>query len=967
MAGGFRRLLESLLLLSDERKREADAQRANAQRANAQRADTQRANAQGANAQKAGGGGVGHGGPEGHDEPGGFVPPRKLILWGWDERLNPSFAIFYSDSQSRGAGGEDAAARQASYSSFAVFKGRGGHFPAFEAVSIVPGYRTSPDRMYYKRDAAWHHRSETKALENFKNLREPITLAGAMTYGSYVRIIKSKGIRFDGFKLANTPDEVLKLPPPLASHRDAIVAMLSNPGIYMRKKSMREIICSQPPEELYRYLLNIGSTELVAGLFLELGLQKNGILAQEARRFIVSDQKWGSENYISGVKRCAAIYVDMFDASVRDSKIELIRKRFPEMDLHVMNITKNEQPEKIPTNGAEYEKCAQRGLLAPYYYTYDPKQRKSVKNKRENLYQVNYYSDGTSLNIIRLKSTIQEAEMHELADVIGKIAYYLDAPRLTYWFKGNSNTKGLQYFRRYLRRVMDAWAQNDEEKYVEAMKTLFLSYGEDDFLCKFKGNFQFNEYIKRYLYDRFDWKAPPANWSNWKPREDWMRSDQLLKQEGRYEYKPEIWDRHLDAAVEIAANAKIDVIAKAFTHILNDVSNRERLMSSLTIEQIVQLSASRYKPLSDLFIGMLLDRLEHQVQFDTALLAIMLQSESENMRESALRYAERILAMEGQDYSRFIIELAEIAQQLQAAWPESFKDLMERSLEKLSLLTLDEKAALMQKAWSALSDSTVSGDTRAFLMQMVFAPSLDDLKAILKTADFSPYMLKCESAAALLLAIRNGDIPADGAIGDILEKGTAKMLKTLVDVIEGSRDRLLPRLATILLLLESDIDSLNRIAQETISGLAGEQQEKMLALAIDSPIPKACAYGLEKLKECYDDIGQMIPRPLIAQMLEHNAPEVKSYISDKVNAIIEHPQNCDPDIFVYYVKTLLFLPNKVSKSKNRVYGILPLFIEQYADRRPELEDMLLDLGGSNIILDSERALVTLARIRKEVV
>ena len=34
-----------------------------------------------------------------------------------------------------------------------------------------------------------------------------------------------------------------------------------------------------------------------------------------------------------------------------------------------------------------------------------------------------------------------------MADVIGKIAYYIDAPRLHYYFKGNSLNKELNYLK----------------------------------------------------------------------------------------------------------------------------------------------------------------------------------------------------------------------------------------------------------------------------------------------------------------------------------------------------------------------------------------------------------------------------------------------------------------------------------------------------------------------------------------
>ena len=149
-----------------------------------------------------------------------------------------------------------------------------------------------------------------------------------------------------------------------------------------------------------------------------------------------------------------------------------------------------------------------------------------------------------------------------MADVIGKIAYYIDAPRLHYYFKGNELSRELRYFKKYIHRIIKFYAQNDKEKFIEVMKTLFTSYTEDDFLCKFKGNFQFNYFIKNILYANFKEKPPKGDWYNWQKRFNWMSNDQLLKLEGRYECNKEIWDDHLEDVLYIALNAKISNVYK---------------------------------------------------------------------------------------------------------------------------------------------------------------------------------------------------------------------------------------------------------------------------------------------------------------------------------------------------------------------------------------------------------------------
>ena len=68
---------------------------------------------------------------------------------------------------------------------------------------------------------------------------------------------------------------------------------------------------------------------------------------------------------------------------------------------------------------------------------------------------------------------------------------------------------------------------------------------------------------------------------------------------------------------------------------------------------------------------------------------------------------------------------------------------------------------------------------------------------------------------------------------------------------------------------------------------------------------------------------------------------------------------------MYYVKTLLLLPNKISKSKDIIYKLLPSFVLQNPSFKEVVEAELLAIGGSNIKRDSERALMSLAQIRKE--
>ncbi len=70
------------------------------------------------------------------------------------------------------------------------------------------------------------------------------------------------------------------------------------------------------------------------------------------------------------------------------------------------------------------------------------------------------------------------------------------------------------------------------------------------------------------------------------------------------------------------------------------------------------------------------------------------------------------------------------------------------------------------------------------------------------------------------------------------------------------------------------------------------------------------------MDETYDD---KISKDLIIQMLEHGSPEIKLYTSDKIFLVIEDLASKNSDLFLYYVKILILLPNLKSKCKDRIY------------------------------------------------
>ena len=68
-------------------------------------------------------------------------------------------------------------------------------------------------------------------------------------------------------------------------------------------------------------------------------------------------------------------------------------------------------------------------------------------------------------------------------------------------------------------------------------------------------------------------------------------------------------------------------------------------------------------------------------------------------------------------------------------------------------------------------------------------------------------------------------------------------------------------------------------------------------------------------------------------MLEHPCVAVKSYLSEKNGKTFEHLEQIQPDLYIYYVRTLLYLPNKATKSKDYVYSTIPKFVKYYPQKK----------------------------------
>ncbi|MCY6959008.1 hypothetical protein [Clostridium brassicae] len=947
-----------------------------------------------------------------------YNPLRKIVLWGWDGDDNPSFVIFYGKHEFKNieSGREsidNILEDDVKYTSYAIFKGQEGHLPSFQAIKIIEesgyGYNRNKDNspeMYFKKGIKydWYWNVDKKYLvKEFKNLEPEDQVVFpyfvSQSHEEYVEKIEKQGIKFSDFRLAKNPNEVLKLNEQFTKYYEIINDMMSYDNLYIRRKRLNELLNMNPPKEVYNLLLNIGSTELISGLFLELARRNNPILIEEAKTLIESKIKWAEDNYIKGVKRCANIYLNALDKKLKADRIEWIRKSLSDMDLNIIKINGKDIPSDKIIEGSAYRKYAVSGFLMDYYGTYDYEQGKYVEYEAPKRYKEGKYTDGRILKLIDFKNTIQESEIYGLADVIGKIAYYLDAPRLTYYFKGSARTKQLKYFHRYIRRIINSYAESDPDKFMEAMKQLLTSYTEHDYVCKFHGNFQFNEFIKYYLYYDFKEK-PPVGWDNWYEREIWMSNDQLMRLEGRYEFMKEIWDNHLDVVVDIAIKSKVNQIVKACYYILKDSPNRDAFIENMSYKQLINLTLVPYKPLAEMFRNILEDKLNNLNTFEAELMISLIGCPDKKMQELAMEFFNRtqglfspsdtadllfldnidkwkdlfkqnLFSLEKEQYVefiRYIINNANKFKEAEINLPENIRNMLSMSTDQIKHISNIEKTTLLIELISLLiQGKKVSEWMETFIEEIIFAFSYEELESLLKDITIEPAKSSISSrnrqVISVLESIKNRKLLSDSEIISILETGTSKMIKMLFSIITQNTEELNNRFSTLLIMLESEVTVLNKKVEEIFDNMPQEKQKKLHGIIIDSPVFRTYSFGLEKLNEIY---GDLIPEEFIIQMLEHTSPDVKAYISDKTNEILDNLGNGNEKIFMYYIKTLLLLPNRISKSKERVYKTIPRFVNKHKDKLEEVENMLLDIGGSNIIMDSERALIVLAKIRGEV-
>lgn len=911
-------------------------------------------------------------------------PVRKILVWGFDSQKNPCLLILYGvqefeqkvkPSSYYSYNDYHLLKPVVAYNKYTVFHGMNGHLPSIPNTHYLKednllcyskGYKTAYKGWdYNKETGSWYMYTDIDKkyiIKNFYDTRHDIKFNyyAENTYFDYVSGIQAAHIHFKDFHLISNPCSFFGFDPD-SPYMETIINMFSKERLYSRKKYLSQFIKMQPSVEEYERILKVASVELACGIFQELAAEKNPVLLETARQLEKNNILWAQEKCHNGLKRCLEQYISMFDNKLAQKQKEFIYNTLPEMDFHIKKL----QLYGENMYGSELEEYlskphAYQNILYDFYAIYG----------NQELYEKNTYMDGQNIYNIQFKNTIQMAKAYGMADAIGKIAYYLDAPRTVCYFKGSGRTGAYNYYKRYLRRTLDGYMAADEKKFITAAREMLISYTDNDDLDIygnpwFASNFFFSNYFRDVLVNN-------------------NAADNS------------IWNRYIDDIVYIAISAKATPVHGFCYAILKRADDRHEF-DTYGIKELISMSDIQYDATAQLFKKILFPKLKALQEFDSDIMLSLMSSHSENLWKEAKKYFKRtngkfqpedivsflfldtieiwynvlednINNFTLQEYTTFIKLLAgksECFIKRDIKLPGQITELLQTPASKLDTAPALEKQDFLHFLLSLLSSfSKIPEFLFEIAESIVFSMPYDVLKDVLDNVNLQHGKIteREYNQVSLLKSIKEDTFPKDSVIVSVLETGAPGLVKTLTEIADRLQPSLAEKTTTLLLLFECNVYNLNKTAQSVFEGMETRKREKLHMLLLDSPIEKTYQYGLEKLDAWY---GDNLPEQFVLRMMEHPCTEVKAFLSRKIKKAFSNLKDVNPDLYIYYFKTLLYLPNKVSKSKEYLYGTVPVFLKHYPGKQKEIENILLDIGSTNSKINSERALVAYAHIQKE--
>lgn len=899
-------------------------------------------------------------------------PIRKIMLWGKDSEGNHSLLVLYGEQQFEKEVKSSPRSyylegyllkSDISYTHYAVFHGINEHLPSIpntyyrkeqKLLCYKKGYKTAKHQWNYDRETRRYQEvlivDDKYIVKEFYEMEKTISFDyyQNLKYEDYVNTIKSNGITFKDFEIIENPSTLFGIEKD-SVYYDMIYDIFSKQRLYTRIKKLNELIKNNPPEEVYESILNVASVEIACGIFQQLTIDKNPILLKKAKEIKSSKELWAKKEYHNGLIRFVKNYINVFDEKLIQKQKEWIYQTLPEMDFHIKKL-------KV------YGKAMTGKELQEYMEDYGSSIYHNywlINYGKEKLYETNTYTNGTNIKNIAFKNTLQMVKAYDIADALGKIAYYIDAPRTSNYFKGSGKIGAYNYYQRYIRRIFDKYKANDETKFIEAAKVYLSSWQEDEV---------YNSY-PYFFYHFF-----------------------------KGEENSQIWNTHIDDVMYIVKNTTDYEIFEFCYNILKKPENQSQF-EHYDIKELIVLSQVPHNGIAQMFEKLLNPKLKALTTFDAEIMLTLMNMKSETLQKTAKEYFIKtngkfspenivdILCLDtiekwyevvktnidvfrAEEYIAFTKALTAkseyfIAMQEQQKLSENIVELLQNSVEKLQYATMVQKQKLIENfANLILSDAKIPDFIYDMAEGILFCMPYEQLKEALQSISLEHGMLteKKRNTIAVAQSIQQESMIKDSVILSILDIGSARLVKMLTEVIQKQQQELIEKPTTLLLLFECNVYALNQTAQTVFEHMEQQKREKMHMILLDSPVESAYQYGLKKLEEWY---GDKIPKQFVSRMLEHTCIAVKQFLSEKIEKAFYHLEYVQPDLYIYYAKTLLYLPNKATKNKEYIYKSMIEFLHYHPQKRKEIEEILLDIGSTNVKINAERALVAFAQIQKE--
>lgn len=755
---------------------------------------------------------------------------------------------------------------------------------------------------------------------------------------------------------------------------------LLNPDLYERKKALTFFLSSNPSKELMLKLIKRVSSSLLCGIFYELAKFNNDLLRDEAETISSLSDDECIKQYGLGVKRHAMIYLTSIDKLKRQKRIKQIHQTFIEDSSDITNI-KDEILQLVPI---------------------------------EILDAVDYSEDKITANYLfanRIKHFVQEIDLYGLPSCLGKLAVYIDSS-----IAKEFSTAFNIYISRFIRRLIDYYAKENVEYYYEFIESFFKNYKScyvsNSQLLEAQKILQFNcrlnekEKNKLLLY------------LTSMVTEKQLRT-MLAAHKDNYSlfgYSPIRGINHKKIRVHKNVTMKFQLIKEKFTLLIeifkvtdiayvqlfvysilkkHHLSEFEKQIEKFSLDQLFKLSTSKQITIKQHFREILEKKIRTSRYFTKILFLDLLESSDNYFSDLAYLYLEttkpyfspellfkllemdfdlwgkifkdKLLETTLEDYTDFILILFDKREELQQEQFRPYLNEIQTTIGKLQSLPKHDLSEIIQTMINYLLHERYGNvDFVKFIESVIFSFSYEDLESICKKIKFDHIAFSVESDRTAILSLLHfisiAELPPIDYLDYYLINGTPAMVKKAIELVNIQRDALNENISLLIFLLESKIGELYAIGQSIVEKFSKSELEKLLPSLIDSPSSKANEYAISKIEEIY---GETIPEVLLAKFVQHPSRSIKSYLSKKIDQLIKNIESghLDPDTFFYYVKTIVYLPNLCSKSKDRMFHILPFFVSKYENKRKDVESILLEIGGSNVIIDSERALTALAKIR----